>query len=624
MLPRSTPHWWLAVPVLLLAAWLGALGLDADAFSPDEISSMIVAGGAHYGPFTPAQAWQRVAENSPDQALGWALLLSVWGQVVGWSELATRTLPFFIGLLALAWVYRAGRDLFNPRAGLAAILVLGTSLLFVNYLHKLRVFTLIALVVSLTLWSYWRIMLHPRPAGWGARLAFVAGCIGLFYTHYFATPLLAAIGLYHLVFAPKTRRWWGPVLLGLVAVIAFVPEIQVLVVGLQKNLGNDDLQASAMSALEVVQSLLFFFSNGQVGLWLVLGVALVTVATRRRLKLWGRPLVYVVFTTLALLALMMIENEIVRVMAPGRVRYLMPLWPLLALLVGAGAAAVTVRRRWLGWALVGLWVLAGLWATFGSDLREQVDGQTPPWREVRTILQTQGSATGDVFVFHGLPTRTREFYGAATIPMRREIIETWNTPDDLEGFVNGVQRVWLGTDWRPAPGFPDDWSQDENYQRFQTLLAEEWLYCAQSVDHPVMRLVLYVRSTAFCPLDDPVMRFGDGIALTGVDVTQGPAGDLTLALGWAIDDSVPPETYSVAVHVLDAQTGNLVTQADFGLPPDPFAPVQITIPADDLPSDGYRVLVGVYAWQTGATLPGVDLREGATGDMLLLYAASPG
>jgi hypothetical protein len=262
-----------------------------------------------------------------------------------------------------------------------------------------------------------------------------------------------------------------------------------------------------------------------------------------------------------------------------------------------------------------------LWASFGSDLRVQVDGQViPPWREVRALLQAQGSATGDVFVFHGLPTRTREFYGAATIPMRREIIETWNTPDDLSAFVHDAQRAWLGTDWRTEPGFPSDWSQVENYQRFRAMLSDEWLHCARFIDHPVMRLALYARSAAFCPHDAPLMRFGDGIALTGADVTPLPSGDLSLALGWTIDETVPPDTYSVAMHVLDSQTGDLVTQADFGLSPDPFAPVQVTIAADDLPPDGYRVMLGVYAWQTGELLAGLDMRGSVTDDMLLLYS----
>ena len=90
---------WLWVLPLLLAAALAIPQLDHDAFHADESSSLIVAGALRPGPWSLAEVWSAVARRSPEQALGWPMLLSVWGRVAGWSEVTVRALPFFSGLL---------------------------------------------------------------------------------------------------------------------------------------------------------------------------------------------------------------------------------------------------------------------------------------------------------------------------------------------------------------------------------------------------------------------------------------------------------------------------------------------------------------------------------------------
>ena len=72
------------------------------------------------------------------------------------------------------------------------------------------------LFAVIILWACWRVALHPRPPGRGARAVLVLGATGLLYAHYFAALLLPALALFHLFFVRKERRWWQPVaLLGL-------------------------------------------------------------------------------------------------------------------------------------------------------------------------------------------------------------------------------------------------------------------------------------------------------------------------------------------------------------------------------------------------------------------------
>ena len=71
------------------------------------------------------------------------------------------------------------------------------------------------------MWSYWRVALHPRPPGPGAQAGLLLGSIGLLYSHYFGSLVLPVLGLFHLLFVPKERRWWRTVLLvGLAALVA--------------------------------------------------------------------------------------------------------------------------------------------------------------------------------------------------------------------------------------------------------------------------------------------------------------------------------------------------------------------------------------------------------------------
>ena len=70
--------------------------------------SMRIAGAMGYGPHSLTEAWAAVAATAPEWAYGLPLVYSVWGRVFGWSEFAIRLLPFFAGLLALAWTYRIG------------------------------------------------------------------------------------------------------------------------------------------------------------------------------------------------------------------------------------------------------------------------------------------------------------------------------------------------------------------------------------------------------------------------------------------------------------------------------------------------------------------------------------
>jgi hypothetical protein len=372
----------------------------------------------------------------------------------------------------------------------------------------------------------------------------------------------------------------------------------------------------AISPPEIVYDLLYFLGNGSI-LLVVIAAAGLLLAIRRRF--YSAELFYLLFLTLVTLVLIIAANEVIKVLTHERVRYLMPLWPLLALALGFSLwqfRQVSYRLAIVG---IVIWGSFGVWRNVGTTLADEMDPPELLWREMRHDLQTLGSPGGDVFLFHGVPSRIREFYVASTIPMRREIIESWDTDDNFRAYIEGTQRAWIGTDWRGYAEFGIDWAEAPEFHNFLALLNDEgFVLCDHYIEHPYMRLDLYARTSAFCPGVEARLRFGEGITL-GEPTPATVTGDqLSLDALWTLAPDVPADTYSVAVHLYDADTETFIKQADYGLPPGPAGPVHSEIEVGDLPAGRYNLIVGIYEWQTGARLPGTDLETGAQGDLLPL------
>jgi hypothetical protein len=77
-------------------------------------------------------------------------------------------------------------------------------------------------------------------------------------------------------------------------------------------------------------------------------------------------------------------------------------------------------------------------------------------------------------------------------------------------------------------------------------------------------------------------------------------------MGFKVDDSIPPETYSVGLHLVDAG-GALQAQADYGLPAAGQSCRMAEIPINGLVPDEYQLRMFVYNWQTGERLTTVGM-----------------
>jgi hypothetical protein len=641
-------HVWIwLLPLLLLTAWMGTRGLDANAIWFDEYWSIYDAGGAQYGPLTPLENWERVATRNPWHTPGFFIALNGWGRLVGWEPPALRVLSLLLGLLAVAWTYRLGRDTLSQRAGLLAAVVLGSSSFFAYYLHQIRMYSLIALLTALTLWLYLRIMdSRRRPPLWAWACLFLC-TLATLYTHYLAALPLAVIGLYHLLLGlawaltgqrPASRRhalatwrfgrrWWGATLIMGAAGALFLPWLGVLQNGLARVQESEALQSRVLDTGQLLEELFYLFANGSpLLLWLTaLGAGLALLLARRRGRIWRAW-----FLALGLMGLVLLVNAALGLVPVSRIRYLISLWPLLAVVAGLGISALaSVAGRVLAprWERVALAVLAGGW--IGAGILSGTDrdfirdlggaGNIYPLHWIQRAFDAEGMSSD--FLINYLPPRgragigeqAREFYteqmgidsytlfegGDAALKAREHAAVAESAGEH--------ERVWLA--YMPQ-------SRPLHLDELVSRLDERYELCRVVVDAPRLRLDLYARSPVCCQpnVDAPRIRFS-GVAL--VDYAPPPAAVddvLPLTLVWSVAEGVPIHEYSVGLHVFNA-AGEKVAQADYGLPPTRLTCRETTLDMSALPPGEYTVSATVYAWQTGERVVGTTA-DGATGDML--------
>ena len=617
--PKTSLSWLWALLPLLLAAGLVIPALGDIAFNGDETYSLLIAGVFRPGPHSFADVWNYTNEVYPDQPQGWPLLFSVWGRLAGWGEVAARALPLFGGLLALAWVYRAGNDLFSAHAGHFAALLLSASLFpQTNMLHA-RVFPMVMLFTVWSLWAYWRNALHPRPPGLRARASLLIGMTGLLYSQYFGALLLPVLGLFHLLFVPKNRRWWRTALLLGLAAMASVPQLPGLLNGVAFTVARSQVRGIALTPPQLLAQFLRYLANGVVfpapwvgELLVVLLPSALLVATLWQLRA-RRPagagwlLAYVSAT---LLLLFLAANEALRVATERRMRYLIALWPLLALLAGLGLRLLAGAHRRLAAAMLALWLIPGVTLALTTDLRYELGyfSQSSIHRVYQFIREQIPASDFLIQDTRVAPSDTSLFYvrliGADWTTLSRYRADPYESIRPVQA---AYPYVWLLYSSRDRVSFADLPQQLDRVLCERVL--DEWGFTLE-------RYALH--SVENCPDKLVRLAFDSDIQLTAPEITL-LDGLLRLDAHFRSEDSYLLSRYSLAVHVFDRRTGQRVAQGDTGVGPGAIVPLRSEIDVSALPPGEYELRVALYDWRTGARLLAHDLETGASGDFHTLH-----
>jgi hypothetical protein len=630
--------WLWMIPVLVFVTWLGARNLTTEPIWYDEWYSLYYAGAApQYGPIPLPTTWARVAEDNDPQPPGYYTLLNLWGNLTGWTPYATRTLSLLLGILALAGIYRAGCDFSSPVAGFGASLALGASAFFVHHLPEIRMYTLYPLLTIALLWTYWRLV-HVRKTQNGLIVLFVVSLAGLLYTHYLSIPLVASLGLYHILLINKIKwsRWTQTLLWALVGILLFLPWAVIGLHAFTKVSEDGGRRFFAQDTFSIVRNLLIQFSNGNIALLAVF----VWYALRGQAHSRGMVVFVAVFTLLFTLLINAVSGFVTTA------RYLMALWPLLAIIVGLGVASMSRQKLYPAVALTA-WIAGGLWLIVpGQIIQENDKGGAAPWplyqawERLGEVIQPHFQEKDHLVYF--LPDLAAAWFYAPVAnyylmdfranvePMpdwihsnifphdknglQVTLVESLygKSPEDFRGeaenFVSGVSRAWLAYN-------PSYLSSPFARPEFEAVLnSHGFLACDNLLAESDLQVDLYVR------LNEPppgVIHFNDNLDVEVLgDIPEPTRGSLPLLIGSQHGGDLPSNTYSIGIHV-DNSAGQLVAQTDFGLPSQAQNCHLASILIDTLSPGDYTLHLVVYAWQTGERLVGKDTGDNTSDRPLL-------
>ena len=621
MADSSQRNLWLwVIPVLLFATALAVQRLNWYGLDHNELFTRNLVGGDPLKTsFRFAEGWSTITEGHPDQAYGLLIIYAIWCSVFGWSNFALRILPLFAGLLSICWTFRMGRDLFSPLAGLIAILLLSTSVFYITFFHLARTYSLVAMFAMMALWGYWRLTTLTESLGMHrvATLAFLLGSIGILYTQYYSGFVLVAIGLWHLLFMPKNREWWQIWLLFILVGVTFIPSLPGFLRGLtHTQTAPWHTDADQMLRIrEVLPWFLHVLTNGIVNvsgimsivllfIWILM-IAVSWLYFQRRE--WYRESRYFLLVTCAVLLLMLAGNEILLIFRSYRLRYLIALWPLFALLAGWLIWRMSLRRPLLAGLFTGVVMANGIWLNTASDIRYEFYDVLHRFPSVYVHKELERFAAQEDLLLADF----RIGYNHSPFPNKQLVFDTVST--GVQEAVNEVLperlRVWLFT-----------LGNDEERQREMTaLVATEMVNCGRFLDRDEMHLDLYAWTATHCPGDEPAkVRFGDEVNLAALDVSRVAKDSINVELLVHADHITGLTAFSVTLQIFEIANGRMVLQDDRGLWLGRYNPVSSEIDISTLAAGEYELKIGVYNWQTLERLDGVNLESGVRADLLTL------
>lgn len=133
--------------ILLAALIVRLIGLNQSLWLDEAISYLAVKSFSF---------WEIITKFSPGDVHPplYYLLLKLWTNLFGYSEISLRLPSVIAGVVAVFVVIKIGQKLFNKRVGLLAGLFLALNPLAVYYSQEARMYSLAMLVISLAAWAF--------------------------------------------------------------------------------------------------------------------------------------------------------------------------------------------------------------------------------------------------------------------------------------------------------------------------------------------------------------------------------------------------------------------------------------------------------------------------------------
>lgn len=615
---------WLAmIPLFLIIACLTIPQINDLPISIDEHTSMWNAGDNPDGPYSPFEIIASLNEYSAQHTPGYFLALGLWGNLTGWHPPILRVLAIFMSVLAMAWTFRLGRDLASPQVGLVATILLSSLTFFDMYTVHIRMYPFLIVTVAFMLWIYLRIIYKPQTP---TRLEYVglfAGTLCLLSAHVFSLTILVALGLFHLLFVPKNRRWMrinGAIVL---AGLLFLPYVIVLINGFKVTRTVIALKFNSMTALEILTTTVYLFSNGTI-LILVVAIGLAVIAWR---KSYPRVMPMLWFSGMTLVVIILL-NQFFNLIPIERSRYLLVLWIPLSLSMAIGIMQVA-RWRIIPIVMIGGWIVSGLWMHTTIDYPLYTAGRGEMWlapsvQHIASALKERVTETDKILGYtntlhlesrgrHG-PSVSNYYFSsqginAKFIYLDRDTLSADEVRLQTLNRIAGQPSIWFTY----QPNLP----KAEYLTVAHDVLTEHHDLCETQHIAGDVTLEHYVWKGLDCqPISSETTVQYDDITMTHMDaLLSDDQSTLTIVGNWDVAEGFPDTTYNISYQVITADWQNVAQHDEFVLTDTPRW-TQVTLTVDTLEAGEYRVMIVIYHWQNGDKLEGQVNPSGEVGTLL--------
>lgn len=598
-------HWFWAIPVLLVVSALALRQIDAYPPAADEFFSLFYTSYLASEHYLLQEIVESVQRQSESHLPGFFVLLGYWGHAGSFTLPIARVLPILIGLMALAMTYRLGKDLVGPQAGLIALVIVSSNAFYNYHYAFVRMYTQVVLFAALLLWLYFRIIdtkKRPRLRDFAALGTAVAS---LMLTHLFGATLLTALGVYHLAFARKDRRWLAVTLSVTVGIIVISPFLLVWWSSI-RGVYEQRTEAPSLAlidSLDIAGAWLSTLLNGHPALLVISVVGVMLGIFKRYTKL--APWLVLTLTHLgavAVLGAFIGINEATQ-------RYHLVGWPPYVLLFAAGLYCL-YRFRPLLICLTLAWIFAGLWHQSRVDVPgwdQRLGWQShvyplPPWHAVSR--EAQQAAPPPVIIAHvnmsfELRTTVHINYSQLEHYFDRHGIVFWQL-DDLAWFDGLVNDLAVFT--------PQLWvlyqpSKIESAQQIADMLAamatKDYTLCESMVLSGDAILWKYSWDMLNCRPPSLASSHGNRLIdhkFFGVALEENAARFID---SWSAKVDFDENQYNLSYQLIDKDWNN-VAQVDLPLVHEGKLR-QFSIGTSNVPAGAYRLMLILYHKQTGET-----------------------
>lgn len=600
----------LTLSLAFVFAW-GARGLKSDSITPAEYNSIFNVYDNRLDDLSSlAGTWRNVAAKDETHPPGYFLLLNLWSRLVGPDLLPLRLLSIYFGLLAVAFTYRLARLTGSTDQALVAAVVLALMAYFGFYLHEVRMYSLLAMVTVLTVWSYASLVHSTTGDRRRWLIVLFLSAAATIYVHAFGFVLLAAIGLLHLVFIPKNRQWLLVSAAMICAGCLYLPWLPnaIAMLGIRTSFASDSLTWH-----ESVRAFASIYNNG----FSIFAPACAAILVLNRHRLGASQRYMAILVALVLLATLGL-NEVAPIIVARRIRYSIILAPLWACML---AIAVSLLPRWelLKLPVFFIWLFAFLTYDQSSALylfTNSLDQNRHKIPHYQTLLYEPGlpiRRSDYVVSFQNdtvLSRKTLDYYGRK-IGNWRGLFHIWyddsgdpavQSTDTRYDRVPSMARwnfpLWLiynpeETDLQTMPVFTDDF-----LMRFHS--------CGRYLETANTVIELYIMQSLPCQLltaDSPqALSYDNGTELANI-LVEPKAGVLDISLWWT---NTFANKYAISIQLFDDQDLK-AAQLDEVVGGDPLRGYSLDLSA--LAPGDYMVKLILYDFETGSVQAGTIIAD---------------